>query len=190
MSYNKITIISIILTAIFVMPLFSFAEDETVPGMPFQVLQKQIDDLRSISMQATYSTRLPEVIEIPAPDPNEPPPDPVIVMPIDLPAGHYVSTISLSLQYGNTGFDANCWAYYGCYIINFNTGVPFPNMGVGGNVAGILPHSGTDILELGTDTTVALSCEVECTWCHDPQVPDPPLILGAGTWTLMRVDLK
>ena len=46
-------------------------------------------------------------------------------------------------------------------IIDFDTDEPFPAMGVGGNVAGILTHSASYILELEDDTTVALKCSVE-----------------------------
>lgn len=187
MSYKNVTIISIIVTAIFVMPLFSFA-GETVPGAPFQVLQDQIDGLQiqidNIQQQmcAAYSTHLPASMVIPD--------DPVVVMSIDLPAGDYVSTISLGLQYQaeGHGFWPECWAFYECSIIDDDTGLKIGNAYVGGNVVGVLPQSGTNILTLFNNTTVALECFVGCRCCSE--YPETPLNLLSGSWTLIRVDHK
>ena len=188
MSYNRVTIISIIVTAIFAMPLFSFAEDGNVHGVPFQVLQDQIDDLQQQindlqqgSMCAAYSAHAygMEIIE-----------DPTIVMSIDLPAGDYVSNISLGLQYQaeSHGFWAECWAYFGCQTRDAATSDPIPGIGIGANVVGIMTHSNTGLLELAEPTNVAFECSLETVWC--PGYPDTPLNLMSANWTLIKVDHK
>ena len=182
MNYKSVTIISIIVTAIFVMPLFSFAADETVLGTPFQALQEQIDDLQQQindlqqgCIPAAYSTNanLTVLTE-----------EPVIVMQIPLPKGNYVSNISLGAKYGNTGFDSGCWAYLNCQIVDGVTHSPIAG-GVGGNVVGIMTHSSTEILTLNEDTTVALECSEESPLCwYDTNIE------VSGSWTFIEVEAQ
>jgi len=187
MNYKSITIISIIVTAIFVMPLFSFAG----PGRPFQVLQNQIDDLQQQineiqpgSLCAAYSTHLTESIEI-IPDEFY---EDVVVMSITLPKGDYVSTISLGVQYqaAGHGFWPECWAYLDSSIIDLNTLNKIGNASVGGNVVGVLPRSGTNMLKLWEETTVALTIKVDCIWCQE--FPETRLNILGGSWTLIKVE--
>ncbi len=190
MNYKSVTIISIIVTAIFVMPLFSFAGDETVPGTPFQVLQKQIDDLQEQindippgSMCAAYSTThlIEKIIE------STEFYEDVVVMSITLPEGDYVSTISLGVQYQaeGHGFWPECWAFLDSSVINLNTLEMIGSASVGGNVVGTLPRSGTNMLRLWEETTVALTIKVDCIWCQ--AFPDTPLNILSGSWTLIKV---
>ena len=191
MNYKSVTIISIIATVIFVMPLFSFAGDETVPGTPFQVLQGQIDDLQQQineippgSMCAAYSTtHLIQKIIGHAEFYQD-----VVVMSITLPEGDYVSTISLGVQYqaAGHGFWPQCWAFLDSSIRDFNTMDIIGSASVGGNVVGTLPRSGTNMLRLWEETNVALTIKVDCIYCDD--FPETPLNILSGSWTLIKVE--
>lgn len=99
MNYNRVTIISILVTAIFVMPLFSFAAEETVPGAPFQALQEQIDELwQHINNMPTgevkaYSGK--QIMNFPPLYLNQP----ANVITLDLPKGNYISTTTVNAAY-------------------------------------------------------------------------------------------
>jgi hypothetical protein len=184
MRYSKVTIKSIIVVAIFAMPLVVVAQDEAIHGQPFQKLQEQIDNIQagianaySVNSGYTEITTDPEVTE---------------VMSIDLPPGDYVSNISLDFRYTYFGgFEADAWAFVECKIYAYGDETGY---GLGGNVCGQMGHSTTQVLSLdGGPTTVTLECVLgseccgeNCTACVD----NVPLELLGGSWTLIRVDLQ
>ena len=181
MNYKSITIISIIVTAIFVMPLFSFTGDGTVPGVPFQVLQNQIDNLKeqindleleNVSVEAfTTTTGMVSQIHHELPAYEE-----VDLLTLELPAGKYVSNITLQ-------------AYYIPYSTNLNCGyVDSSGQSIGsmfgGNVSGQVSHAHTMGMQLlgSGPLTVTVRCS------HCPMGGTELLDINHAEWTVIAVD--
>ena len=163
---------------VILIPMVGVAEDETAPGVPFQALQEQIDDIQA-GIAKAYSVNSGSTVISTDTE----------VMSIDLPPGDYVSNISLGFRYTYAGFEADAWAFVDCGIYADGN---FTGYGLGGNVCGIMGHSTTQILSLTSDsTTVTLRCELGseccgeyCTACAN----EVDLELLSGSWTLIRVD--
>ena len=179
MNYKSITIISIIVTAIFVMPLFSFAW----PGRPFQVLQNQIDDLQQqINDIQTGSvkayTNSSHLNLFPQDEERD-------IITLSLPEGEFIMTIVMGATFFHGGlYDADYHTYLHCDFVD-EEGEKVTGYGFGGGVVGHESLASNIPLTLFEATDITLRCSHNCG--YDDPTPNDPMSFSI-VWTAIEVD--
>lgn len=183
MNYKSVTIISIIVAAIFVLPLFSFAEDETVPGVPFQKLQEQIDDLQE-QIDAVQTGPIKayvgkQMMNFPPLGPDEI----ASVITLELPIGKYINTITISAAYfGGEGgtFSASDPGHLSCWFVDDENNEITGHL-IAGNIIGVDTIALTMELELWEKTTAILKCQNVELWTS------ADMAICQAIWTAIKV---
>ena len=187
MNYNRLAIIFIVVTAIFVMPLLNlahdaaFADDTTVPGKPFKVLQDQIDDLQQqINNMPTgkvkaYSARS-HYTNMPQSE------DRIPVITLSLPEGKFIMTITMLATFFHEGiYNANYQTFVDCVCVD-QYGAEIQGCGISGGVTGIETLAVTFEQPLFETTNVITLCCKHGSWSDDP------MTINGLTWTAIKVD--
>jgi len=184
MNYKSITIISIIVTAIFVMPLFSFSG----PGVPFQVLQNQIDDLQQQidgiqkeSVDAFFANGYSNEIKLTD--------DWVEITSTSIPGGNYVGIITVSASYYGAVdppgyYDPNSHAYFSCKCTDksANPDFDFHFSKIGGMAISTMTHSRTWLFDISDTSEMSLSCKADFL-----QNEEAPLAIPSATLMFIRI---
>ena len=191
MSYGRLIAISMVVAAIFLMPLFAFAEDETPPGLPFERLQNQINDLqqqieaiqevpiiKGYRADSWHSGTLAQSENVRTE-----------IAAIELPAGgQFLMSIELGVAFRQPNSpDYECTTFLDCACFDEN-GIVAPGFGVAEGISNVEHVTNSFILTLegdpNTRTKLTLQCKHYCGYCP----PAQPLQMMGGTWIAIELD--
>ena len=186
MKFDRLSLISIIATAIFVLLLLVFSQDVTlagdgeVPGTPFQYLQEQIDNLHQqindiqTNIVKAYVTKnfIAEIL----------PGDYVDVLELNLPEGFFINTVIMQASYRNDDgtFDPIKHSFLSCEVEDA-VGTPVSGS-FGGVVIGTETHAKTFELELTEQMDIMIKCEVFA------EENGQKVTINNIVWTAIKVD--
>jgi hypothetical protein len=183
-----ITITSLIFIVAFVFSVNLFAQDLTlttdgkVPGKPFEALQQQIDalqiqinDVNNPVLAFTNSSYLDEFPQDTTMD----------IINLDLPAGHFIMTITMGASFFHDGvYNADYHTYMHCDFVD-DEGSLVTGYGFGGGFTGHDSLAKTIPISIDEPTNIILRCEHSCG--YDDPLPNDPLSYSIE-WNAIKVD--
>ena len=188
MNRTQVYILTIIAMVAFTWPMTAggqdvgLTSDGKVQGKPFVALQEQIDNLQlqinniEAGLVKAYVTKnnihgLPPGVE-----------NAVNLMSLNLPAGEYVTTMTIQASYYPGGvYDPDSQTFLACSFVDAE-GNPVTGHLVGGGVNGTDTHAITMELTLFADT------EVFCRCMHDPFDDEETMDINSAVWTAIKAD--
>ena len=157
----------------------------TAGGVPFEALQRQIDDLQQqindIQIQNSYTKAYTNSSHL-----NQFPQDKEMkIISLSLPEGKFIMTIVMGATFFHDGlYNSDYQTYLGCDFVDENdnlvTGYKF-----GGGVTGAETLANTIPLTLYEATNITLNCSHSCG--YDDPVPNDPMSFSI-VWTAIEVD--